>query len=136
MMSETSIFSQQLPSKIDSLIQVENFIDSLKETYNIPDEIYGNILVSLSEASNNAIHHGNKLDPNKLMTIVFTPEEDRFIFSIIDEGEGFDYENLPDPTHPDNVDKPKGRGVFIMRNLADEVEFIANGKEVKLSFNR
>lgn len=136
MMSETSIYTHQLPSKIESLIEVEKIVDSLKETYNIPDEIYGNILVALSEATNNAIKHGNKLDSTKQITFIFTPEERSFVFIIIDEGNGFDYENIPDPTHPDNLDKPEGRGVFIMKNLADEVEFIDNGKEIKLTFNR
>ena len=136
MMSETSILTHQLPTKIESLIEVEKIVDSLKETYNIPDEIYGNILVSLSEATNNAIKHGNKLDPNKQITLVFTPEESSFVFSIIDEGSGFDYGNIPDPTHPDNLDKPEGRGVFIVKNLADEIAFIDNGKEIKLTFNR
>ena len=136
MMTETSVYKHQLPSKLESLVEVEKIVDDLKEEFQIPEEIYGNILVSLSEATNNAIKHGNKLDPNKIITLSFLPEKNKFTFSISDEGKGFDYSDIPDPTHPDNIDKPDGRGIFIMKNLADEVEFIDNGKEIKLVFHR
>ena len=136
MMTETSVHRHRLPSKIESLVDVEKIVDELKETFLIPEEIYGNILVSLSEATNNAIKHGNKLDPEKYITLSFLPDKDKFTFSVIDEGNGFDYSDIPDPTHPDNIDKPDGRGIFIMKNLADDVEFIDEGKEVRLIFNR
>lgn len=136
MMAETSIQKHQLATKLDTLAVVEKIIDDLKEAYQIPDEIYGNILVSISEATNNAIKHGNKLNPEKVIDFNFTPSENSFTFSISDQGSGFDPSNVPDPTHPDNIDKPYGRGIFIMKNLADEVEFLNDGKVVKLIFNR
>ncbi|MEQ8625023.1 MAG: ATP-binding protein [Vicingaceae bacterium] len=136
MMASTSIHKHQLPSEIDTLAKVEQIVESLKEEYNISEEIYGNILVSLSEAVNNAIKHGNKLDSKKLVSFEFDPTETEFTFKIVDQGGGFNYDDIPDPTHPDNLEKPDGRGIFIMRNLSDKVEFNESGSEVKISFNR
>ena len=135
-MASASIHKHQLPSEIDTLAKVEQIIENLKEEYSISEEIYANILVSLSEAVNNAIKHGNKLDPNKLVSFVFDPSETEFNFTVVDQGGGFDYMNIPDPTHPDNLEKPDGRGIFIMKNLSDKVEFNESGSEVKISFNR
>jgi serine/threonine-protein kinase RsbW len=67
--------------------------------------------------------------------IGFENKDKNLTFSIVDEGQGFDYNNLPDPTDPLNIDKVNGRGVFLMKHLADKVEFTGNGTEVLLSFN-
>jgi len=136
MMAETSILKHQLPSRLESLAEVEKIVDQLKDDYQIPEEIYGNILVSLSEATNNAIKHGNQLSPEKKIRINFFSEAEKFVFIIEDEGSGFDFNNIPDPTHPDHIDKPFGRGIFIMKNLADKVEFEEQGRRVQLTFNR
>ena len=136
MMASTSIHKHQLPSEIDTLAKVEQIIENIKEEYKISEEIYGNILVSLSEAVNNAIKHGNKLDSKKLVSFEFDPTETEFTFKIVDQGVGFNYNDIPDPTHPDNIEKPDGRGIFIMKNLSDKVEFNESGSEVKISFNR
>ena len=136
MMASTSIQNHRLPSELETLAKVEQIIEELKEKHGISEEIYGNILVSLSEAVNNAIKHGNKLDASKSISFSFEASDSRYTFTIVDEGEGFDYENIPDPTHPDNIEKADGRGIFIMKSLADEVEFIDNGKELKIHFNR
>jgi serine/threonine-protein kinase RsbW len=55
-------------------------------------------------------------------------------FTVKDEGQGFNYDNLPDPTAPENIEKPGGRGIFLMKHLSDEVSFRNNGTEVELSF--
>ena len=136
MMASASIHKHQLPSEIETLAKVEQIIEELKEAYQIPEEIYGNILVSLSEAVNNAIKHGNKLDPSKTIDFSFDYSDSEFKFTVTDKGDGFDFENVPDPTHPDNLEKPDGRGIFIMTNLADKIEFEDDGKEVTLTFNR
>ena len=70
------------------------------------------------------------------MSFEFDPTETEFNFKIIDQGSGFNYDDIPDPTHPDNLEKPDGRGIFIIRNLSDKVEFNESGSEVKISFNR
>jgi serine/threonine-protein kinase RsbW len=83
---------------------------------------------------NNAIIHGNKQNPQKKFSLSFNSAEDKITFSISDQGEGFDFTNLPDPTEPENIEKPNGRGIFLMKNLADKVEFEESGRKVNLSF--
>ncbi len=78
--------------------------------------------------------HGNKNNPDKYVKIGFDKGTQMLTFNVSDEGSGFNYNSLPDPTDPANIDKPHGRGIFLMRNLADTVEFLNNGKTVMLSF--
>jgi len=114
----------------------ERMIDEICDEYSINEDYYGNILISLTEAVNNAIQHGNKNDPTKKVQIVFNAAADLngFSFTIKDEGNGFDYTNIPDPTEPENLEKLTGRGVFLMKNLADNVGFYSDGSEIKLDF--
>ena len=122
------------PSKVENLSLVEKMIDQVCAEYKINEDHYGNILIALTEAVNNAILHGNKLDPSKSITLICENHHNNLKFVVEDEGEGFDFEHLPDPTDPDNIEKPNGRGVFLMKNLADEVNFANNGKRVELKF--
>jgi serine/threonine-protein kinase RsbW len=136
MTTSEPVQKHQFPSSIESLSEVEKLVDELKEQQNIAEELYGNILVSLTEAVNNAIRHGNQLDRNKTVDLLLEMGERELIFSVRDKGTGFDYHNIPDPTHPDNLDKPYGRGIFIMKSLSDELEFFNDGREVQLTFKR
>lgn len=122
-------------SQPKNLALVEKLIDEICENYNINDDYYGNILISITEAVNNAIQHGNKYDPEKCVEIAFESYHGVLSFSVKDEGPGFDYKNLPDPTDPGNIEKINGRGIFLMKNLADEVTFSKNGRIVELNFN-
>ena len=124
----------ELPSTIENLTKIEGFITRVCEQNKLGDDCYGNILIALTEAANNAITHGNQLNPNKkvCLNMEATPQSVNFVVS--DEGLGFDYNNVPDPTLPENINKFNGRGVFLMRNLADKVVFNKNGTEVCLSF--
>lgn len=124
----------RISSKAENIILVERMIEDVCDLFNISEDYYGNILVSLTEAVNNAIYHGNKANPNKAIDISFKSHPDRVSFSVKDEGTGFNYNDLPDPTNPENIEKPNGRGVFLMRNLADKVYFEDNGSKVILDF--
>lgn len=123
------------PSKAENLNQVEVLINSVCKEFEVNEDYYGNILIALTEAVNNAIHHGNKSNPNKEVRISFDTVDSVLKFTIEDDGPGFDYDNLPDPTDPQNIEKPHGRGVFLMRNLADDIEFEDEGATVLMSFN-
>jgi len=136
MMTSSSFKNFQLVSNIDSLAKVENIIESIKNKHQIPDEIYGNILVSVSEGMNNAIKHGNLLDSEKIVDFSFQVLKKSYEFTISDKGPGFDFTDIPDPTHPDNLEKIDGRGIFIMKNLSDKLEFINNGSGIILTFNK
>lgn len=121
-------------SSTENIRIVENLVEELVQEFKISEEFYGNILIALTEAVNNAIVHGNKLNPELQVKVVCKAEDKKLIFTIEDEGPGFDYDNLPDPTAPENIEKPNGRGVFLMRNLADDCEFHEDGKIVQLEF--
>jgi serine/threonine-protein kinase RsbW len=122
-------------SSYENMQLVERLVDDVCEQYKVNEDNYGNIIIALTEAVNNAICHGNQGNPTKHIKIGFESGEKKIQFSVADEGQGFDYTNLPDPTDPLNIDKPQGRGVFLMKNLADKVEFNNNGQEVLLTFN-
>lgn len=136
MMSNAQIISHQLPSSIESLSLLENIIEEIKSLHHVPEELYGNILVSVTEAVNNAIRHGNKFKEALLVDLQFELNDEAYSFQIKDQGEGFDYTNIPDPTHPDNLEKPDGRGIFIMESLSDEVKFQDKGSVVNIKFLR
>lgn len=120
----------------ENIALAERMVDEICANYEINDDHYGNILISLTEAVNNAIQHGNKNDPKKNVEIVFDVEAslESFSFTVKDEGDGFDYTTIPDPTAPENIEKISGRGVFLMRNLADKVGFNSDGREIQLNF--
>jgi serine/threonine-protein kinase RsbW len=113
---------------------IESFIDNAKEKFHLDDDIYGNIMIAVTEAVNNAIKHGNAGDRSKNVSLSLSLKESMIQFLIKDEGPGFDYENLPDPTAPENIEKVGGRGIFLMKHLSDEVQFKEKGKVVELSF--
>lgn len=124
-----------ISSSSENMRYVERLVEDVCETFQVNEDSYGNILIALTEAVNNAMYHGNHGNPEKKIEIGFESGENNIQFSVTDEGVGFDFNNLPDPTDPQNIGKPHGRGVFLMKNLADKVEFINNGQEVLLTFN-
>lgn len=124
-----------ITSSSDNIRLVERLVEDVCDVFNVSEDSYGNIMIAVTEAVNNAIYHGNKGNPEKHIKIGFESDDKNLKFYVADEGEGFDYEALPDPTDPLYIDKPHGRGVFLMKNLADKVEFHNNGQEVMLQFN-
>ena len=121
-------------SDIEKLKVVETLVDKLSKKLGVSDEVYGKILISTVEAVNNAILHGNKGDINKKVTVNIIADGNVLDITVTDEGEGFEYGNLPDPTDPKNIENLHGRGVFLMRRLADSIEYNTSGNEVKMRF--
>jgi serine/threonine-protein kinase RsbW len=126
--------SIQVPSITENIRMIESFIDNAKERFHLDDDIYGNIMIAVTEAVNNAIKHGNSSDKTKNVHLSLSLEDSLIKFTVKDEGIGFDYHNLPDPTSPENLEKPGGRGIFLMKHLSDEVQFKDKGRIVELSF--
>jgi serine/threonine-protein kinase RsbW len=124
-----------IPSKIENLRLVEKLIDEISSEFKIHSDIYGNILISIVEAANNAMLHGNKLDEKKSVEMDFVVNDKKLVVTIKDHGPGFDFNNIPDPTSPENIEKINGRGVFLMQRLSDEIHFHENGSKVELIFN-
>jgi serine/threonine-protein kinase RsbW len=127
--------SFKIASKIENLRKVEKLVDDLSAELKIGSDIYGNILIAALEAANNAIIHGNKLNEEKLVNILIVKDIDKLKIKIEDEGDGFDYKNIPDPTAPENIENVNGRGIFLMEKLSDGIEFTRNGASVELEFN-
>lgn len=124
-----------LSSESKSLLILEDWINSLCEAYDIGEELYGNILIAVTEAVNNAIIHGNKNDVIKKTLVSYQSSEKNLVFIVKDCGVGFDFNNVKDPTDPNNIEQPDGRGIFLMRHLADEVEYSEPGNYVEIKFD-
>ena len=123
-----------IPSEIGNLRLVEKAIDELSAELDLSDEVYGNVLVATMEATNNAIIHGNNSDPEKEALISILLEKKELKVHIEDQGKGFDYSIVPDPTAPGNLEKINGRGIFLMERLSDEILYLEAGRIVELKF--
>lgn len=126
--------SISINSDIENLTVIETMVDTLSKRLGISDEVYGKILISTVEAVNNAILHGNRGDSSKKVTVVVSSDGNVFDVTVTDEGEGFSYLDIPDPTDPKNIENLHGRGVFIMKSLADSMEYNSTGNEVRMKF--
>ena len=127
--------SIKLASTIENLSIVENLVEEISTKNIINEDMLGNVMVCVTEAVTNAIEHGNKNEINKSVYVNYKTTDNKLIFKIKDEGEGFDFKNIPDPTLPENIEKENGRGVFLIKNLADEVMFDKNGSEIIFKFD-
>ena len=125
-----------LPSDYQSLIDVEKLVGTVCEEFGVHEDAFGNVLIAVSEAVNNAIQHGNQNNPDAKVEVKVANQADVFCIQIKDQGTGFSYESLHDPTAPENLLKDSGRGVFLMQHLADEVEFVNTGSVVNLYFRK
>ena len=124
-----------LASEAKSLLILESWINSLCEAHAIGEELYGNILIAVTEAVNNAIIHGNRNDLNKKTLVEYKSSEKNLFFTVKDHGIGFDFNNVKDPTDPKNIEQLNGRGIFLMRHLADLVEYSEPGNCVEIKFD-
>lgn len=91
-----------------------------------------NLQVGLTEALSNAMLYGNSRDPRKRVRVEVIVGREEIRAQITDEGEGFDPADVPDPTKPLNLEKTGGRGLFLMRELMDEVHYNEQGNSVTL----
>ncbi|MDG2448975.1 MAG: ATP-binding protein [Saprospiraceae bacterium] len=126
--------SLALSSCITNVVQVEQYAESLQKHYRISLDKFPDILISLTEAVNNAIIHGNNQDLEKQVLIQSQKTQKGLVIMVSDEGTGFNPKNLPDPTCQENICECGGRGVFLMKELCDKISFDNNGSTVKLFF--
>ena len=126
----------KLKSQPDQIREVENVVDDLKSELAFKEDAYANIMIAVTEAVNNGIKHGNKSDPQKWVHVDFEAKIPyRLVVTVTDEGEGFNPDSLSDPTAPENIENIGGRGVFLMRHLSDELNFLDDGRMVQMVFN-
>ena len=125
----------KIPSSNESLTKVENFVDEICEAYYITNSYYGNILMAILEAVKNAILHGNKNNPDRPVKISFKSVPNGLCFSIKDQGDGFDFRNIPNPVETgDSLAENVGKGIFLIRSLADQVSYNSKGNVVEIVF--
>jgi serine/threonine-protein kinase RsbW len=130
----SELYTLQLPSKPESITQLETLIEQIADKHQVSEDTFANMMTCLNEIAINAIVHGNKLDESKKVIVNADVDAKRVIWTITDEGEGFDYDHLPDPTAEENLENLTGRGVFIVKQLADQCIFNTKGNEVELHF--
>jgi serine/threonine-protein kinase RsbW len=124
----------RIESKVGNLRIVENAIDEATAVIGISQDNYGKILVSAMEAVNNAILHGNHLNPGKMVDIEIAYKSKELHITVTDEGSGFRPETVPDPTTPENIEALNGRGIYLMSHLADKIEYSKKGNSVIMTF--
>jgi len=124
----------KIGSKIENLRIVETAIDEVSAQIGINKDNYGKILVSAMEAVNNAIVHGNKSIESKTVEINISFDKNILKITVMDEGPGFRFDAVPDPTKAENIENVSGRGVFLMSKLADNIKFNEQGNKVTMSF--
>jgi serine/threonine-protein kinase RsbW len=112
-----------LQSTEKQIRRLKPFLEDLRKWFDFDEERFTEIRLALNEAVTNAIIHGNKNDASKKVYISASRNEKGLIISVKDEGEGFNVNNIPDPTEKDNLLKPSGRGIFLIKQQADEVSF-------------
>ncbi|MBO6525332.1 MAG: ATP-binding protein [Balneolaceae bacterium] len=123
-----------LKSEYEEVEKVEHLLNELQDEIGFNDEFYAKLMLTVSEAATNGIVHGNQLDASKKVVLTAESDGKKLIFTSKDEGPGFEPEEVPDPLAEENLLKPSGRGVFLMKEYADEVEYQENGTKLVLRF--
>jgi len=124
----------RLKSVPESIHQVEKLIEDICNFNNLNHNYLGCITVALTEAFSNALEHGNKNNPEKFITVNYEKSATGLSFSIKDEGNGFNYQTIPD-LKDDGTEKVfPGRGIFLIKTLADDVRYIGSGNELEIGF--
>jgi serine/threonine-protein kinase RsbW len=111
-----------IPSSSDFLADVDRYLEEKLSQAGIDDSIVADIAISVSELVNNAIIHGNRFNKNKQVEIRFTIKKSEVRISVEDQGDGFDFNDLPDPVADENLLREVGRGLFIVKSFVDEVD--------------
>lgn len=125
----------KIKSDINEIHEVERFIEDICDYFNINNSYFGNIVVAVSEAVENSIIHGNKHNSAKMVQISFETNQKGIVFTIEDEGDGFNFDNIPDPTDIQSNPDKRGTGIFLIKTLTDEALFLNNGRKIQLQFN-
>lgn len=125
-----------LASTFEESEKVPEFVEKIQKESTLSDEITGNFMLLLSEAVSNAIDHGNKNDPTKKVDIAIKVDDKEINVSVQDEGEGFEPDRDKNPLSEENLLKPSGRGIFLLQELADHLEFEDEGRVLIFRIDR
>lgn len=131
----TTLETIELRATLDDLWKVEHAVQKLADDGTISQDAFGNVIVAVTEATLNAILHGAGNNMNQNVEVKIAMAGNVLEIVVSDFGKGFNVNALPDPTDPANIESVNGRGVFIMKSLADKLEYENNGATVRMSFN-
>jgi serine/threonine-protein kinase RsbW len=120
-----------IKSDVTELKKVEDFLINIFNEYMLEKKYFNKIYLCISEAVLNSIQHGNKNDLDKEVSIILDCNDEEISIKIEDEGDGFDFKNLQNPILKENINKESGRGIFIIKNLTDTIEFNEKGNQVQ-----
>ena len=120
---QASRITYTLESSLDSVNKVEATAEQMAKKAGIDEDEIFKITMAVREAAVNAVLHGNSYDPEKRITASFENTGESLVIRIADQGKGLDPETLPDPLAPENLLRGSGRGIFLIRNFMDEVNF-------------
>ena len=112
-----------MDSTLDSVDHAEELAVKMAENAGVDEDDLMKIGMAVRESMVNAVVHGNRYNANKKVRFAVATEPERFRVQIADEGEGFDFESVPDPLAPENLLKTSGRGIFLIKAFMDEVNF-------------
>ena len=119
---ESETVERFLESTLDSVDSAEDIAVGVAKRAGFDEDDLLKIGMAVRESMVNAVVHGNRYNANKKVRFSVVKNSERFTIRVADEGEGFDYENLPDPLAPDNLLRSSGRGIFLIRSFMDELE--------------
>jgi serine/threonine-protein kinase RsbW len=127
----------EIESDPNNLITVEEFVNYFAKDLGLNEEQLATLLLAVTEATTNAIIHANKCDKSKLVTVDVNVQNSKLIIKVIDEGSGFDPNQIPDPTQPENILKDSGRGMYLMKVYMDDLKYnvTPEGTETILTMN-
>jgi serine/threonine-protein kinase RsbW len=124
-----------ISSQLGNISKVRFFLDKVFIESGLDRSNFNRVLLGLCEAVNNSIVHGNKLDENKNVFITVLLKKNQLYVEVKDEGNGFPFECINDPTCFENLKKENGRGIFLIRNMADDMKYSEGGSFVMIKYN-
>ena len=115
-------YTHTFSSSIENLETVEKITSTIAEELNFHNSAMDDLSIAITELFNNAIHHGNKNDPHKKIKVRYLVSSSQLKISVKDQGGGFSPDEIKDPLAPENILAENGRGLYLVKNLMDNVE--------------
>jgi serine/threonine-protein kinase RsbW len=130
---DTMNFSKVIPSRLEIIPELVHAAVEKIGQQPLDEKQVHDITLSLEEALVNAVKHGNKSSQDLSVRLDIQTQGDSLVMTVADQGAGFDFSNVTDPTQPENLHKLSGRGIYLIRNLMDAVEFLDRGRKIKMT---
>ena len=123
-----------ISSRTENINKLELFLEDFFDELKLKRDNFFHVLLSLSESVNNSISHGNHFNEKKNVIIYCSWEDEILTITVEDEGTGFEIKDIKDPTMPENIHSERGRGLFLISKLADELNMKEKGRIIEFKF--